>query len=828
MPAEDIAPPAPEPPFPIASTPSLSFSDKCLGDQGVQQLVTALQSRRDVTSIDLRGNNVQAAGAAALCQLLMGSGGRIVGALSLEWNSLGVSDAAPRALARALSANASLTHLDLRNNRIGASGIVSLAEGLHTNSTLVTLDLRWNAAGIGGAHALEAALHKNTTLLRLPLQGNRVPDDALKRITSLLARNGSAHGLQGGQGEDAASVLPQPPAAIAGAPAQGARGSHAAEGGQGQPQGLPQAVTPAARASAAIHAAGGPPLSPTVHLHLHGAKENEPFGAGGAAAAGGGLLPPQGVASGVAPVTPLREAVHSRTLESALVVQQAEFSNKLKHAQQRADSAEETVHSERSRAEAAAARRAQAEEAEAAARQKLSLMQQELTASRSKQETEVAAARTEAMRKSEEAALALAAKQQLSEELEAKDRRLKLEQMHLEEREARAKQAEARASETATQLNEANERLLAERRQHAAELVALQDRLSDAEGARTQAELRLASADAARAAAIADALSKQSARYESAQVELRNEMGRLEEASGRAEKEKEALRGEIERIRSEGEQRMRTAEAAASEREARLVESCEARLESAANEKEQLREGHREALQGLREAEEARWAAHEGRLAQQREAHAVLERQLHEAVAGQEAASRDLARAQSEAAEHAHTEAALRDQIERQRQAIKEQAEALNAELAQTRRHWEGRLSAATTEAHTLSTQLVETQRQLQASNSKWETSVQGLQHSVLTCFQQSLEASRASYRHGPPTDADATADSSDAHQRSPGDGGGRHSIAPQAREGMPMPRGAAGYGTDSRRSPSGSPSDSRTPSRSSSREGFAERSRYP
>jgi hypothetical protein len=105
------------------------------------------------------------------------------------------SDAGPRALARALTANCALTHLDLRNNRIGSAGIASLAEGLHQNTTLVTFDLRWNSAGPSGAHALEAALAHNRALLRLMLQGNRVPEDGLKRIQRLLARNCSSRSL---------------------------------------------------------------------------------------------------------------------------------------------------------------------------------------------------------------------------------------------------------------------------------------------------------------------------------------------------------------------------------------------------------------------------------------------------------------------------------------------------------------------------------------------------------------------------------------------------------------------------------------------------------
>ena len=127
--------------------------------------------------------------------LLKSAGGGRLGSLSLEWNALGTSDAGPRALARALTANCALTHLDLRNNRIGSAGIASLAEGLHQNTTLVAFDLRWNSAGPSGAHALEAALAHNRALLRLMLQGNRVPEDGLKRIQRLIARNCSSRSL---------------------------------------------------------------------------------------------------------------------------------------------------------------------------------------------------------------------------------------------------------------------------------------------------------------------------------------------------------------------------------------------------------------------------------------------------------------------------------------------------------------------------------------------------------------------------------------------------------------------------------------------------------
>ena len=170
---------------------SLSFSDQCLGDSGLIELCTELSTRADVSELDLRGCHILGEGVPALAELLH-KGAPMISSLSLEWNQLGTSDAGPRALAIARVDNASLTHLDLRNNRIGSSGVAALAEGLAKNHTLRSLDLRWNAAGTAGAHALEAALEENRCLVRLQLQGNRVPEDSLRRIAVLLGRAGAA------------------------------------------------------------------------------------------------------------------------------------------------------------------------------------------------------------------------------------------------------------------------------------------------------------------------------------------------------------------------------------------------------------------------------------------------------------------------------------------------------------------------------------------------------------------------------------------------------------------------------------------------------------
>lgn len=651
----------------------LSYSDKCIGDDGARTLCAALSTRTDITSLDLRGCHIHALGAAALAELLLGTGGRTIESISLEWNALGTSDAGPRAMARALCANASLTHLDLRNNRIGAGAIASLAEGLQSNTTLLTLDLRWNSAGDSGAHALEQALAHNGTLLRLPLQGNRVPEATVQRIDKLLARNGAAHDEN------------QPPEADA--------------EGEGAP------------------------------------------------------VPPLSVASSY-PNQPLRDAVHTRTLESTLVVQQNEFTNKLKHAVRRAEAAEEALGLEQVRADGAVERAHAAEEREGQVAAELVLARQEVKATQDQAAADVATAQLATSNAEHEAARAAAAERAAQAQLTSRDARLELELKAIADREERAQQAEARAAASDASLDKLNEKLLGERREHVASLQALQERLAQAERRATETELRLAAADTARAEGITESLRLQAERHEGGMAKLRAELLRMEEADGRHEAHCDQLRAETERVRAEVDARVAASEASCVEREARATAQSDARLASAAAEKEAMAQAHRDALAKLREAEEARWTAHEAKLTSAREEHSELERKLHAATAETEAASRELIRSQAEAADAAAAEAAVREQLGLAKTQAAEQHEAVLSELASTRRLCDEKLAAAAAEAQALTHQLLESQRELQASQTRFEATVQGLQLKVVQTFQDAVSASRAATapRLEPPT----------------------------------------------------------------------------
>ena len=202
-----------EPSLPPEAT-HLSQSDACIGDDGTRELCARLAHHANLTSLDLRGCQIHASGAAAIAALLLHQSGPPIVTLSLEWNNIGTSDAGPKALAAALATSRSLSRsvvypnpnsspnpnpnrnrnrnadpkpnpspnlpsypssLDLRNNHLGPTAVAALADGIARSATLRSIDLRWNAAGAPGGHALEEALKGNHTLLRAQLSGNRAP-----------------------------------------------------------------------------------------------------------------------------------------------------------------------------------------------------------------------------------------------------------------------------------------------------------------------------------------------------------------------------------------------------------------------------------------------------------------------------------------------------------------------------------------------------------------------------------------------------------------------------------------------------------------------------
>ncbi|VFV31384.1 leucine-rich repeat-containing [Lynx pardinus] len=165
----------------------LILSDCMLSEEGATLLLQGLCANTVVRFLDLKGNNLRAAGAEALGQLLRQN--KSIQSLTLEWNNMGAWEDAFATFCRALAGNGALRQLDLRNNQISHKGAEELALALTRNASLQQLDLRWNDIGLLGGRALVNCLPRNKTLWRLELAGNNVPGDILRAVEQAMDHN---------------------------------------------------------------------------------------------------------------------------------------------------------------------------------------------------------------------------------------------------------------------------------------------------------------------------------------------------------------------------------------------------------------------------------------------------------------------------------------------------------------------------------------------------------------------------------------------------------------------------------------------------------------
>ncbi|XDB61489.1 PREDICTED: leucine-rich repeat-containing protein 45 isoform X1 [Capra hircus] len=165
----------------------LILSDCMLSEEGATLLLQGLCVNTVVRFLDLKGNNLRAAGAEALAKLLRQN--KSIQSLTLEWNNLGTWDEAFATFCGALAANGALRQLDLRNNQINHKGAEELALALKSNASLQQLDLRWNHIGLLGGRALVNCLPSNRTLWKLELAGNNIPGDILRAVEQAMDHN---------------------------------------------------------------------------------------------------------------------------------------------------------------------------------------------------------------------------------------------------------------------------------------------------------------------------------------------------------------------------------------------------------------------------------------------------------------------------------------------------------------------------------------------------------------------------------------------------------------------------------------------------------------
>lgn len=190
---------------------TLSLAYASVGDDGVGEVARFVRDNVFVKYLDLRGNNIQAKGAVVLANGLKLN--RSLRSVNLKWNCVGKDSTGVQALCDVLKSNMTISHLDLRNNRITNVGGKYLGEMLMSNTTITHLDLSWNDLGVDGGLALLDGLKHNNTLVDCQLSGSKVGEETLHEVAFLLRRNRAAAAYKSGAADGGASATAPPPAA---------------------------------------------------------------------------------------------------------------------------------------------------------------------------------------------------------------------------------------------------------------------------------------------------------------------------------------------------------------------------------------------------------------------------------------------------------------------------------------------------------------------------------------------------------------------------------------------------------------------------------------
>eukprot|EP01084_Bolivina_argentea_P071344 129740_1 len=161
--------------------------DEYIKDEGCKIVCDKLGVMDTIHTINFRGNDIQEIGVKSIVELIQRNKNIIN--LKLEWNLLGLQNAIS-VLCDGLLLS-SISHLDLRNNKIDSNGGKIISEMLTQNKTLYHIDLRWNNLGaIGGECILKGLRNSNHyTLTECLLNGNQIPIEILRSIDDELNKN---------------------------------------------------------------------------------------------------------------------------------------------------------------------------------------------------------------------------------------------------------------------------------------------------------------------------------------------------------------------------------------------------------------------------------------------------------------------------------------------------------------------------------------------------------------------------------------------------------------------------------------------------------------
>ena len=156
--------------------------------EGIKSIAGALEVNASLTSLNLQDNRLGEAGAAALAPGLAANGS--LTKLSLGANKL--EEEGTKVICVAVKGNTALKDLDLSGSILssnigGSAGAKHVADMLGVNGSLTSLNLSWNNLRPEGAAALAAGLAANASLTHLDVTYNNFMNNLGEEGRSVLS-----------------------------------------------------------------------------------------------------------------------------------------------------------------------------------------------------------------------------------------------------------------------------------------------------------------------------------------------------------------------------------------------------------------------------------------------------------------------------------------------------------------------------------------------------------------------------------------------------------------------------------------------------------------
>ncbi|GCB67598.1 hypothetical protein scyTo_0015135 [Scyliorhinus torazame] len=163
---------------------TLDLNENDLTDSCAEDLASALSANQSLTDLELSNNNLGDSGVKILTAALRSSECKVQ-KLSLSDNTL--TDSCAKDLSSALNANWILKDLDLGWNKLGDSGVKFLSEALRNPDCKIRkLHLYENGITDSGAEDLASALSTKESLTHLNLQANSFTDQSAPALRHLI------------------------------------------------------------------------------------------------------------------------------------------------------------------------------------------------------------------------------------------------------------------------------------------------------------------------------------------------------------------------------------------------------------------------------------------------------------------------------------------------------------------------------------------------------------------------------------------------------------------------------------------------------------------